>query len=382
MSSVKLNDVTLIYPFVNVTGLFNRKEKKKILERQKQMPYTSNEGVIAVQHFSAEIKDGEFCVIVGPSGSGKSSVLRMIAGLEKASLGNISFGNTVINKVKPEDRDVAMVFQNYSLYPNQTVYENIAFPLQNLHLPRNEVDQKVKDVINLLRLNGKELRLPEELSGGERQRVAIARALVRKPKVFLLDEPFSNLDEMMKNTLRYEIKRIQKELGITFIYVTHDQKDALLLADRIIVMKDGIIQENDSTSNVYNYPNNLFCAEFVGYPKINIFNDIEIKGNKFKLYNYEFNLKNRKLRNGDKFILGIRPFNIKISDKGISAKVDYSEIDGNDLIIHCVIGDKEILVVENNLNQVGLKYFNNQEVKLEFDENYFYYFDLDEKSIS
>ena len=377
MPRIKFDDVTMIYPFVSANGIFNRKEKKEILKKQQAMPYTSNEGVIAVQHFNAVINDGEFAVIVGPSGSGKTTILRMIAGLENPSLGEIYFDDEIINNIKPEDRDVAMVFQNYSLYPNQTVYDNVAFPLKNQHLPRNEVDEKVKYIINLLKLSNKIDRYPDELSGGEKQRVAIARALVRKPKVFLLDEPFSNLDELLKNNLRSEIKKIQKELGITFIYVTHDQKDALLLADRIIVMNNGLIEQNDTSVNVYNYPNNLFCGEFVGYPSINIFKDIEIKKDKFIFFDKEYKLSSyqiKKIGNDNKIILGVRPFNIKITENGIDAIVLYSEIDGNDLLIHCDLNSQEIIIVENNLNDTGLKYVSGQQVKLKFDENYFYLF--------
>lgn len=385
MPKVIFKDVTMIYPFVQVSGLFNRKEKKELLERQKAMPYTSNEGVVAVQHFDATINDGEFVVIVGPSGSGKTTILRMVAGLEKPSLGEIYFDFELMNNVKPEDRDVAMVFQNYSLYPNQTVYDNIAFPLRNLHLPREEVDEKVKFIVDLLKLNGKEERLPEELSGGECQRVAIARALVRRPRLFLLDEPFSNLDELMKNNLRTEIKRIQKELGITFIYVTHDQRDALLLADRIIVMDNGILEQNDSAINVYNYPNSLFCAQFVGYPTMNIFKDVKIKKDSFVFFDKEYKLtsyQKKQIGKDTSIILGIRPFNIYISDKGIDATVNYSEVDGNDLLVHCDLNGQDITVVEKNLNQVGVKYFNRQQVKLEFDENYFYLFTNDEEGIN
>ncbi len=380
MPRIKLDDITLVYPFIEVTGLFNRKEKKKILDKQMSMPYTSNEGVVAVQHFSCDIKDGEFVVIVGPSGSGKTSVLRMIAGLERPSLGKIYFDDKEMNMVKPEDRDVAMVFQNYSIYPNQTVYENISFPLKNQHLPRDVVDKKVKEIISLLKLDNKEDRLPEDLSGGERQRVAIARALVRKPKLFLLDEPFSNLDEMMKNSLRLELKRIQKELGITFIYVTHDQKDALILADRIIVMKDGIINQDDSSENVYNYPNNLFCGQFVGYPAMNIFDNIEINDGYIDFYSKKIKLNSTQLKlinNEKELIVGFRPFNIAISKKGVKANVEYCEIDGNDLVVHTLVDNKEVLVVERNMNQQGLKYLNGQEIYLDFDYNYIYLFKRD-----
>lgn len=385
MPNIKFKDVTMIYPFVAVNGIFNRKEKKEILQKQQAMPYTSNEGVVAVQHFNATIKSGELVVIVGPSGSGKTTILRMVAGLEQPSLGEIYFDNTLINDIKPEDRDVSMVFQNYSIYPNQSVYDNIAFPLRNQHLPREEVDEKVNFIVDLLKLNNKIDSFPEELSGGEKQRVAIARALVKKPKVLLMDEPFSNLDELIRINLRSEIKRIQKELGITIIYVTHDQRDALLLADRIIVMNNGIIEQNDTAINVYNYPNNLFCGQFVGYPTINTFKDIPVKDGKFVFFGKEYRLSSYQIKQIGKdksLILGIRPFNITISDAGIDAIINYTDIDGKDLLIHCDIEGQEIIIVEKNLNDEGFKYMNGQKVKLTIDENYFYIFGKDGKGIN
>ena len=381
MPKIIFDDVSFVYPFIEVNGIFNRKAKKEILNRQKQMPYISNEGVVAIQHFNVSINDGEFVVIVGPSGSGKTSILRMLAGLEKPSLGRIYFDNEIIDKIRPEDRDVAMVFQDYPLYQNQNVFENIAFPLENQHLPRNEIEEKMSDIITLLRLNGKENRYPDELSGGERQRVAIAKALVRRPKVFLLDEPFSNLDEMMKNSLRPEIKRIQKELGITFVYVTHDQKDALLLADRIIVLKDGIIEQNDTVINIYNRPKNKFCAEFIGFPTMNIFEDIICNNNCFKLFQKTFSITNARIKNKTRIKVGIRPFNITIAKEGIDAIVDYIESDGNDLIIHTIVENKKITLVEKNDDNLNNKYFHGQNVKLHFDDNYFYYFDENDNGI-
>ncbi len=262
MAEIRLEDVTKIYPFQKVTGIFGRKQKKEILERQKAMPYTSNEGVVAVQHCSFSVKQGEFVVIVGPSGSGKSTILRMIAGLEKPALGKIMFGHDDCTHTPPEDRDVAMVFQNYSLYPNQTVYKNVAFPLEVKHMPREEIEVKVKEICERLEIGDKLESLPAELSGGERQRVAIARAMVKDPSVILFDEPFSNLDGELKGRLRTWLKKLHHNGDKTFIYVTHDQYDALAMADRILVIKDGIIQMYDTPDQVYHHPVNDFVDGF------------------------------------------------------------------------------------------------------------------------
>ena len=289
MTILRIEDVAKVYPFTKVTGLFDRKQKKLALEKQKSMPYTTNEGVLAVQHFSLTAKEGEFVVLLGPSGSGKSTVLRMIAGLEDASVGKIYFDDECVNNIKPEDRDVAMVFQNYSLYPNQTVYENIAFPLKNMHMELVELEQRVNEIASLLHLETKLNKLPNELSGGEKQRVAIARALVRNPKFFLLDEPFSNLDILLRIQLRNEIKRIQKELNITFIYVTHDQSEALYLADRLVIMKDGKLIQEGSVTELYSYPKNEFVASFLGVMPMNMFKNVEMNGtHEINVLNYTF----------------------------------------------------------------------------------------------
>lgn len=262
MTDIRLEDVTVIYPFQKVSGIFGRKHKKEILARQKAMPYTSNEGVVALQHCSFAVKEGELLGILGPSGSGKSTILRVIAGLEIPPLGSVYFGDNDCTDLKPEDRDVAMVFQNYSLYPNQTVFKNIAFPLEVKHIPRDEIKEKVEKLSVLLEIEDKLESLPQELSGGERQRVAIGRALIRKPRVLLLDEPFSNLDPQMREKLRSWLKKLHGSINTTIVYVTHDQYDAMALSDRIIVLKDGIIMMDDTPVNVYNNPANEFVAEF------------------------------------------------------------------------------------------------------------------------
>ena len=379
MPEIKLLDVTKIYPFQKVTGLFGRKQQELILKQQKSMPHLSNEGVIALQHFTTTIKDGEFVAVLGPSGSGKSTLLRVIAGLEYPSVGMVRFDDVDFNDVRAEDRDVAMVFQNYSLYPNQTVYKNIAFPLEVKHMPREDVEREVRQIAELMNLDDKLERLPQELSGGEKQRVAIARSLVKRPGVLLLDEPFSNLDPEMRAKLRVQLKKIHNVYKTTFIYVTHDQYDALYLADRIIILKDGITQMDDTAVNVYNYPVNRFCAEFIGTPLMNFFVDVkvemdgsfEILGNRYQLSNQQ----RHKIRNNMMVDVGIRGTNISIGREGVSAKIVYTEMIESDLIIHLKAAEHEMVAVEKISNFDEVKYLPEQEVKITLDSEYFHVFD-------
>lgn len=379
MPEIKLLDVTKIYPFQKVTGLFGRKQQELILKQQKSMPHLSNEGVIALQHFTTTIKDGEFVAVLGPSGSGKSTLLRVIAGLEYPSVGMVRFDDVDFNDVRAEDRDVAMVFQNYSLYPNQTVYKNIAFPLEVKHMPREDVEREVRQIAELMNLDDKLERLPQELSGGEKQRVAIARSLVKRPGVLLLDEPFSNLDPEMRAKLRVQLKKIHNVYKTTFIYVTHDQYDALYLADRIIILKDGITQMDDTAVNVYNYPVNRFCAEFIGTPLMNFFDDVKVeKDGSFEILGNRYQLSNQqrhKIRNNMMVDVGIRGTNISIGREGVSAKVVYTEMIESDLIIHLKAEEHEMVAVEKISNFDEVKYLPEQEVKITLDSEYFHVFD-------
>ncbi|MDD4870477.1 MAG: sn-glycerol-3-phosphate ABC transporter ATP-binding protein UgpC [Kiritimatiellae bacterium] len=228
-------------------------------------------GIKAVSDFSLEIADGEFVVLVGPSGCGKSTTLRMIAGLEEISAGMISIGDRVVNDVPPKDRDIAMVFQNYALYPHMTVYENMAFGLKLRKFPKEEIDQRIRDAARTLGLDGLLDRRPKALSGGQRQRVAVGRAIVRKPAVFLFDEPLSNLDAKLRVQMRVEISRLHRQLGATMIYVTHDQVEAMTMGQRIVVMKDGVIQQVADPIGLYHSPANRFVAGFIGTPPMNFF---------------------------------------------------------------------------------------------------------------
>ncbi len=236
-------------------------------------------GFEAVKDFNLEISDQEFIIFVGPSGCGKSTTLRMIAGLEDISSGELRIGERLVNDVEPKDRDIAMVFQNYALYPHMTVYENMAFGLKLRKVPKDEIDKMVKEAAKILDLTPLLDRKPKALSGGQRQRVAMGRAIVRNPKVFLMDEPLSNLDAKLRVQMRIEIAKLHQRLGTTIIYVTHDQTEAMTLGTRIVVMKDGVIQQVDTPQNLYDRPQNLFVAGFMGSPQMNFLDAIvEVSG--------------------------------------------------------------------------------------------------------
>ena len=243
MATVQLKNIKKVYPYVS--GEEKKKKRKSADEPEKKKVnlQITDEGVVAVQQFSLDIADKEFIVLVGPSGCGKSTTLRMVAGLEEITDGELIIDGKMVNDVPPKDRDIAMVFQNYALYPHMTVYENMAFSLKLKHVPKDEIDKKVKEAAEILDITQYLQRKPKALSGGQRQRVAIGRAIVRAPKVMLMDEPLSNLDAKLRNEMRAEIIKLRKRIDTTFIYVTHDQTEAMTLGDRIVIMKDGYIQQ-------------------------------------------------------------------------------------------------------------------------------------------
>ena len=273
MAEVKLVNVKKIYPFVSGEEKKSKKKKKgeEPAEEKKVNLQITDKGVVAVQEFNLDIADKEFIVLVGPSGCGKSTTLRMVAGLEEISEGELYIDGKLMNDVAPKDRDIAMVFQNYALYPHMTVYDNMAFSLKLKKTPKAEIDRKVREAAEILDITQYLNRKPKALSGGQRQRVAIGRAIVRSPKVFLMDEPLSNLDAKLRVQMRTAIKKLQRRLGITTIYVTHDQEEAMSICDLIAVMKDGILQQLGKPQDVYDFPSNLFVAKFLGTPPINVF---------------------------------------------------------------------------------------------------------------
>ena len=292
-------------------------------------------GFEAVKDFNLEIEDKEFIIFVGPSGCGKSTTLRMIAGLEEISSGTLKIGDKVVNDVEPKDRDIAMVFQNYALYPHMTVYDNMAFGLKLRKVPKDQIDRQVREAAKILDLEKLLDRKPKALSGGQRQRVAMGRAIVRNPKVFLMDEPLSNLDAKLRVQMRIEISKLHQRLGATIIYVTHDQTEAMTLGTRIVVMKDGVVQQVDTPLKLYNQPCNLFVAGFIGSPQMN-FMDAKtvVKGNDVELQvgPYSIKLPPAKAKKlieggyaGKTVILGTRPEDVHDSQM-------YIEVSPNSVI--------------------------------------------------
>ena len=259
--------------------------------------------VVAVSDFNIEIKDKEFIILVGPSGCGKSTTLRMIAGLEEISDGELYIGDRLVNDIAPKDRDIAMVFQNYALYPHMTVFENMAFGLKLRKVPKDQIAKKVEEAAKILDIAHLLDRKPKALSGGQRQRVALGRAIVREPQVFLLDEPLSNLDAKLRAQMRTEISKLHKRLGTTFIYVTHDQTEAMTMADRIVVMKDGFIQQVDTPNNLYQHPVNQFVAGFIGSPQMNFIDSKLIKVD--DKYVIEFGTEDTKETRGVKYTVEV-----------------------------------------------------------------------------
>nr|MBQ6241535.1 sn-glycerol-3-phosphate ABC transporter ATP-binding protein UgpC [Lachnospiraceae bacterium] len=315
--------------------------------------------VIAVHDFNLDIRDKEFVVFVGPSGCGKSTTLRMIAGLEEISGGTIEIDGEVVNDLQPKDRDIAMVFQNYALYPHMTVYDNIAFSLRLKKMPEDEVYERVTRAADILGITEYLMRKPRALSGGQRQRVAIGRAMVRDSKVFLMDEPLSNLDAKLRNQMRAEIILLRQKLNTTFVYVTHDQTEAMTLGDRIVIMKDGYIQQVGTPTEVFDMPKNLFVAEFIGAPKMNIMETrLTREGNRWFVAPFGVKIPvegekgaalSREYVAEQDILLGIRPEHITLCFQGgeglIPCSLEVNEMMGSELHLHVTTEDGSRLIV-------------------------------------
>ena len=345
----------------------------------------------AVKDFTLEIHDKEFVVFVGPSGCGKSTTLRMIAGLEEISKGDLYIDDRKVNKVEPKDRDIAMVFQNYALYPYMTVFQNMSFGLRLRKVPKKEIEQKVLKAAKILGIEEYLDRKPKALSGGQRQRVALGRAIVREPKVFLLDEPLSNLDAKMRAQMRTEIIKLHNELQTTFVYVTHDQTEAMTMGTRIVVMKDGIIQQVDTPDNLYDYPTNKFVAGFIGTPQMNFIDVTLIKENentyatfgKNKVKLDEETVKRIKISdyNNHQFVLGIRPEDIYIEDEKatrenslVKAKVKVLEKLGNEILVYTNCSGKDGELVFRSKPRTNI--YEDDVISLRFDTKQIHLFDF------
>lgn len=304
-----------------------------------------------IKNINLEIEDKKFIVLVGPSGCGKSTILRMIAGLEEITSGEIFIGDRAVNNVHPKDRDIAMVFQNYALYPHMNVYDNMAFGLKMRKFKKDVIDEKVKNAAEILDLTDYLQRKPRQLSGGQRQRVALGRAIVRDPQVFLMDEPLSNLDAKLRVQMRFEIKKLHDTLNTTFIYVTHDQTEAMTMGDKIVVLNDGIIQQEDTPENIYNYPENKFVAGFIGSSSMNfietqILHDKTIKFGAGLIHPDE-NLTEIIERNNlinKEITLGIRPEHFILNSDGLKIMPEFAEMLGSEKLVHFILENKKLTI--------------------------------------
>ena len=322
-----------------------------------------DKSVTAVAEFDLEIRDKEFVVLVGPSGCGKSTTLRMIAGLERPTSGKLYIGDTLVNDVAPKDRDIAMVFQNYALYPHMTVYENIAYGLRLRKFPKRVIDEKVREAARSLDITELLDRKPKALSGGQRQRVAIGRAIVREPKVFLMDEPLSNLDAKLRNQMRAEILTLRKRIDTTFVYVTHDQTEAMTLGDRIVIMKDGFIQQVGTPREVFAHPANQFVGGFIGTPQMNFFQGELLKENgRFwaQVGTYRVQLSDEKQERlfaadvqPQQVTVGVRPEHLQLAKAGIPAELGVREMMGSSVHLHLTVMDQDVVAVVSGMDDSG-----------------------------
>ena len=358
MAEIVLKHVQKVYPNneSKKKGFFGKKKKT---EEKKHNLKVTEDGVLAVEDFNLTVHDQEFIVLVGPSGCGKSTTMRMVAGLEDITSGDVLIDGKRVNDVAPKDRDIAMVFQSYALYPNMTVYENMAFTLELKKVPKDEIDRKVRSAAEILGITEYLDRKPKALSGGQRQRVAIGRAIVRDPKVFLMDEPLSNLDAKLRNQMRAELIKLRQRIDTTFIYVTHDQTEAMTLGDRIVIMKDGLIQQIGTPQEVFDHPANLFVAGFIGMPQMNFYNaDLVQEDGKYAVILDRAKVvlsdeKQAKLKkNGAKpgsVTLGVRPEHLLLTgdpNAMIHGKVDVSEMMGSAVHLHVsACGTDTIIIV-------------------------------------
>ena len=392
MAQVSLKHIKKIYP----NNEKKKKKKKGEPEKATNLKITE-EGVVAVEDFNLEIADREFVVLVGPSGCGKSTTLRMVAGLEEISGGELYIDGKLMNDVAPKDRDIAMVFQSYALYPHMTVRENMAFPLKLKKMPQEEIDAKVNESAEILGITEYLDRKPKAPSGGQRQRVAIGRAIVREPKVLLMDEPLSNLDAKLRNQMRAEIIKLRERINTTFIYVTHDQTEAMTLGDRIVIMKDGVVQQVGTPQDVFDHPANLFVSGFIGVPQMNYFDAklvktadtyaVELDGKTIELSKEK---QDRLAAGGvepQDITLGVRPEHIALLGEGqdmFTGTVDVSEMMGSSVHLHLKSLGQDVIVIAQTMNLQGPQpshFQTGQNISFTFGGNVVHLFSKDGKNL-
>ena len=394
MATLNLKSIQKIYPH---SGDQKKSKQKKGEPEKKTNLQVTEQGVIAVQQFNLDIADKEFIVLVGPSGCGKSTTLRMVAGLEEISGGELYIDNKLMNDVEPKNRDIAMVFQSYALYPHMTVYENMAFPLKLRKMDKDEIDRRVKEAAEILDITQYLDRKPKALSGGQRQRVAIGRAIVREPKVLLMDEPLSNLDAKLRNQMRAEIIKLRQKINTTFIYVTHDQTEAMTLGDRIVIMKDGYLQQIGTPQEVFDHPANLFVAGFIGMPQMNFFNaKLVNEGGKYavsvggcKVVLSDEKQKNLAAHNvaAQDITLGVRPSHMILSKEPantLSAVIEVSELMGSEVHFHANADGKDVVVIVPTMDANGERidsFHSGDKLNLTFSGNVCHVFAKDGKNL-
>ena len=367
MATVTLKHVQKIYPSTENETKPKRRRKRDAdepAEPKKNQLKVTEEGVVAVDDFNLEIKDKEFVVLVGPSGCGKSTTLRMIAGLVDITRGELYIGDRLVNDVSPRDRDIAMVFQNYALYPHMSVRQNLEYPLKLMKTPKEEMDRRVEEAAEILGITQYLNRKPRNLSGGQRQRVAIGRAIVREPQVLLMDEPLSNLDAKLRNQMRAEIIKLRSRINTTFVYVTHDQTEAMTLGDRIVIMKDGEVQQIGTPQEVFNKPVNTFVATFIGTPQMNMFSGklvkneagkyaVRVKDAEIELSeDKQKNLSDRNTAEQD-VTVGIRPEHITLDGAEgtvVTGTVDVSEMMGSSIHLHVASEGTDCIIIVPTLD--------------------------------
>ena len=358
MAEVKLQHIEKIYP---------NTEKKKGAKKPKHNLKVTDEGVVAVEDFNLDIADKEFIVLVGPSGCGKSTTLRMVAGLEEITRGDLLIGGKRMNDIPPRERDIAMVFQNYALYPHMTVRANMEYPLKLRKMDKDQIKQRVDQAAEILGITEYLERKPKALSGGQRQRVAIGRAIVREPKVLLMDEPLSNLDAKLRNQMRAEIIKLRQRINTTFIYVTHDQTEAMTLGDRIVIMKDGMVQQVGAPQEVFDHPANLFVAGFIGVPQMNFYDAhlglddegkyvVDLAGHKVVCSpDKQENLKKHNVKPQD-ITLGVRPEHIGLYGEGndmIEGKIEVTEPMGSTVHLHVKACGSDTIIIAQTAKLEG-----------------------------